>query len=133
MSQTASKPKLAMASHSVAGTELKSMRAPVFSPSSVSQTQVLISYRLGFLGQIDITTSASPKYRLSCRPFKSSLIFRGKCACFTGVKELMRVQTTEELYQFCNHARPAGLMTGAKSGAIITVEVFIKENLIFPF
>src|SRR4051812_36664678 len=57
---------------------------PGFSPSSASQTQVLISYRLGFFGQIDITISASPKYRLSCRPFKSSLIFHGKCACFTG-------------------------------------------------
>jgi hypothetical protein len=56
MSQTASKPYLAMASHSAAGTELKS--TDLFWLSSESQTQVLISYSVGYRGQMDMVISS---------------------------------------------------------------------------
>src|ERR1700739_2329165 len=52
MNQTASKPNLAMASHSGEGTELKSTGLPAFMLSSESQTQVLISYKVGYCGQM---------------------------------------------------------------------------------
>src|SRR5690348_9707556 len=89
---------------------------------------------LGFFGHIDIATSIFfPRGALkSCRPFKRSLILKGKCACFAGVKKLMRIKTAEHLYQFCNHARPTGLMASAESGAIIAMEVFVEENVILP-
>ena len=54
MNQTASKPNFAMASHSAEGTELKSTYVPIFRLSSESQTQVLISYKVGYCGQIDM-------------------------------------------------------------------------------
>src|SRR5580658_9502128 len=54
MNQTASKPNLATASHSTEGTELKSTCVPVFRLSSDNQTQVLISYKVGYRGQIDM-------------------------------------------------------------------------------
>jgi hypothetical protein len=58
MNQTASKPNLAMASHSAAGTELKSTDVPVFKLSSESQTQVLISYSVGYRGQTDMVIAS---------------------------------------------------------------------------
>src|SRR5271157_5482422 len=62
MNQTAVKPNLAMASHSAEGTELKSTEVPVFRLSSESQTQVLISYNVGYRGQVDkvIPSSVRP-------------------------------------------------------------------------
>src|SRR5271157_4781377 len=54
ISQTASKPKAAMASHSAEGTELKSTDVPVFRLSSESQTQVLISNNVGYRGQVKV-------------------------------------------------------------------------------
>src|SRR5271167_4391943 len=59
MNQTAAKPNLAMASHSAEGTELKSTEVPVFRLSSESQTQVLISYNVGYRGQMDMITTSS--------------------------------------------------------------------------
>jgi hypothetical protein len=47
MSQTASNPYAAIASHSGDGTEERSIDLPYLSERSESQTQVLISYRLG--------------------------------------------------------------------------------------
>src|ERR1700683_452847 len=74
MNQTASKPNLAMASHSAAGTQLKSTGVPVFRLSSESQTQVLISYSVGYRGQTDMLVAS---FGLSlafataiCRPYK---------------------------------------------------------------
>jgi hypothetical protein len=52
MSQTASNPNLATASHSVECTEPKSMCLPAFRLSSESHTQVLISYKVGYCGQM---------------------------------------------------------------------------------
>src|SRR5438876_6966881 len=51
INQTASKPNAAMASHSVEGSEDKSRFFPYFCLSSESQTQVSISYNVGYLGQ----------------------------------------------------------------------------------
>jgi len=34
--------------------------------------------------------------------------------------------------QFCDETGPAGLMAGAKSGAIVTVKVFVEEDEILP-
>src|SRR5215831_18705465 len=52
MNQTASKPKAAMASHSADGTELKSTSLPALVLSSLSHTQVLISYKVGYRGKV---------------------------------------------------------------------------------
>src|ERR1700691_5952561 len=54
ISQTASKPNLAIASHSSEGTLPKSTEVPVLRLSSESQTQVLISYSVGYRGQVDM-------------------------------------------------------------------------------
>jgi hypothetical protein len=58
MNHTASKPNLATASHSAAGTEPRSIDAPLFKLSSESHTQVFISYSVGYRGQPDITISS---------------------------------------------------------------------------
>jgi hypothetical protein len=58
MNQTASKPNLAMASHSAEGTELKSTELAVFWLSSESQPQELISYKVGYWGQMDMIISS---------------------------------------------------------------------------
>jgi hypothetical protein len=52
ISHTPSKPFLAMAFHSAEGTELKSRKFPYFWLRSDSQTHVLISYNVGYRGQI---------------------------------------------------------------------------------
>src|SRR5271165_3283724 len=62
MNQTASKPNLAMASHSAEGTELKSTEAPVFRLSSESQTQVLISYSVGYRVHLGIVITSCSSY-----------------------------------------------------------------------
>src|SRR5580704_10386111 len=68
MNQTASKPNLAMASHSAESTEPKSTEVPVFWPSSESQTQVLISYNVGYRGHIDmLVPSFAPPFAVSRR------------------------------------------------------------------
>src|SRR5271157_1491061 len=61
ISQTASKPYAAMASHSAEETELKSTELPCFWLSSESQTQVLISYNVGYRGQVDKVISSSDR------------------------------------------------------------------------
>src|SRR5271157_4661777 len=48
-----------MASHSAEDTELKSTEVPVVRLSSESQTQVLISYNVGYRGQVDKVISSS--------------------------------------------------------------------------
>src|SRR5271157_2759136 len=55
ISYTASKPKAAMASHSAAGTEPRSTGLPAFLLSSESHTHVLISYTVGYRGQLDMS------------------------------------------------------------------------------
>src|SRR5271165_945796 len=57
ISQTASKPNLAMSSHSAEGTEPKSTAFPYFCFRSQSQTQVLTSYSVGYRGQNDMLIS----------------------------------------------------------------------------
>jgi len=47
-----------MASHSAEGTEDRSIFFPYFRLSSESQTQVLISYKAGYLGQTDTPNKA---------------------------------------------------------------------------
>src|SRR5271157_1541964 len=62
INHTESKPGLAMASHSAEGTELKSMVEPYLWLRPESQTQVLISYNVGYRGQADkvITSFSAP-------------------------------------------------------------------------
>src|SRR5271157_4504675 len=60
INHTASKPCLAMASHSAEGTERKSMVDPYFRLRSESQTQVLISYNVGYRGQADKVITSFP-------------------------------------------------------------------------
>jgi hypothetical protein len=59
INQTASKPILAIASHSAEGIELKSMVAPYFFLMLESQTQVLVSNIDGYGGQVDIVSLLS--------------------------------------------------------------------------
>src|ERR1700761_4655035 len=59
INQTASKPSLAIASHSPSGTERRSIDAPLFTLSSPSQTQVLISYRTGYRGHAGMAITSA--------------------------------------------------------------------------
>src|ERR1700739_170916 len=59
MNHTASKPNAARASHSAEGTQDKSRLFPCFCDSSESQTQVLISYKEGYRGQLDMPRSTA--------------------------------------------------------------------------
>ena len=54
---------------------------------------------------------------------------RGLSACFQyppGIEEAVK------LNEFGNESCPTGLMTGAQPGAIVTMEVFIEENVVAP-
>jgi hypothetical protein len=44
----------------------------------------------------------------------------------------MRIDTTEELDQFCYYTGPARLMARSQSSAVIPMEVLVKQNAILP-
>ena len=47
-------------------------------------------------------------------------------------QDMLGGEPTKEVLQSSNAAGPASLMTGPKPGAIVTVEVFVKENQVAP-
>src|SRR5262245_25863305 len=51
---------------------------------------------------------------------------------FTEFQQRIGVQPCEQIQQARHDARPPRLMTGAEPGAIVAVEVFMKENVIAP-
>src|SRR5580765_42556 len=55
-----------------------------------------------------------------------------KCACFTGLEKLRPVKMAEEFDQLRDDTGPARLVTGSKTSAIVTVEIFVEQDVIFP-
>ncbi len=54
---------------------------------------------------------------------------RGLSACFQyppGIEEAAKLD------EFGNESGPTGLMTGAEPGTVVTVEVFIEEDVVAP-
>ena len=49
---------------------------------------------------------------------------------FLPNSRLFRVLFTALLQQFCDQSRPAGLMAGSDAGAVVAVEVFVKQDVI---
>ncbi len=72
-----------------------------------------------------------------CRSIRGHRVGHGmfsfrKGTCFTGFQKLMRVESTEELDQLCDHAGPTGLVACPEARAIIAVEVFVEEDVVLP-
>ena len=49
-----------------------------------------------------------------------------------SVKQLFRIQESEELDQPGDHSCPACLVARAKPGSIVAVEVFVEEDVVAP-
>src|SRR3954452_15819485 len=73
ISQTASKPNSARASHSEEGIEPNSTKVPYFSLSSESQTHVLISNTVGFKAQLFVCIDDAPPHLTSYLPIFSPI------------------------------------------------------------
>src|SRR5690349_2697348 len=50
----------------------------------------------------------------------------------TPLEYLLRVENIQQLDEFCNNPSPAGLVAGAKSSAIVAMEILIEKNIIAP-
>jgi hypothetical protein len=58
--------------------------------------------------------------------------FLRKGACFAGIQKRLCVETPEQLDHFCYQASPAGLMARSETSAVISVEIFVEQNVVFP-
>ena len=56
----------------------------------------------------------------------------GKYSRSAASQQLLSVDPTEELNQFCHEPSPPGLMAGSKASAIISLEVLVKKDIILP-
>src|SRR5580765_1731882 len=59
-------------------------------------------------------------------------LFLGKGFCCAPSKELLSIDPAEELNHFADQTGPASLMACAQAGAVIAVEVLVKEDEILP-
>src|SRR6516164_800221 len=64
--------------------------------------------------------------RFPCR------FFFGECSCFSGVEELLSIDAPKDVNQFGNQTSPAGLVASAKPGAVVSMEILVEQNVIFP-
>src|SRR4030095_10292559 len=55
-----------------------------------------------------------------------------KCACFASLEKLRTVKVAEEFDQLRDDTGPARLVAGSKACAIVTVEIFVEQDVIFP-
>src|SRR4029453_12950647 len=55
-----------------------------------------------------------------------------KCACFTSLEKLRPVKGAEEFDKLGDDTGPARLVAGSKACAIVTVEIFVEQDVIFP-
>src|SRR5690349_21446585 len=55
-----------------------------------------------------------------------------ECGLSAHLQGPLGIQRTVKLDQFGNQAGPASLMASAEPGAVVTVEVFVKEDVIAP-
>ena len=75
-----------------------------------------------------MTSSAS-----FCFEWSSPLHFvLRKCTCFTSLEKLRPVKVAEEFDQLRDDTGPARLVAGSKARAIVTVEIFVEQDVIFP-
>src|SRR5687768_13531667 len=47
-------------------------------------------------------------------------------------QECFRIERALELEHLCDQTGPAGLVAGAKPGAVVAMEVFVKQQVILP-
>ena len=47
-------------------------------------------------------------------------------------QQLLSVEPSKEFDQFRNDTRPPGLMAGSQAGAIVAVEIFVEQQVVFP-
>ena len=50
----------------------------------------------------------------------------------SSLKQLFRIEESEELDQFGDHSCPSRLVACAESGAVVPMEVLVEENVIPP-
>src|SRR5262249_9254252 len=68
----------------------------------------------------------------SCNLHLPCRFFPVKCNSLASLEQLLCVDPPEELNQFCNGTGPASLMTRSQPSAVVAVEIFVKQNVIFP-
>src|SRR5262249_30518335 len=64
-------------------------------------------------------------------PSPLHLVLR-KCAGFTSLEKLRAVKVPEEFDQLRDDTGPARLVAGSKARPIVAVEIFVKQDVIFP-
>src|SRR5215467_14087637 len=55
-----------------------------------------------------------------------------KCGCSTSLEKLRPVEVAKDFNQLRDDPGPACLVAGAKARAIVTVEIFVEQDVIFP-
>src|SRR5580765_247620 len=53
-------------------------------------------------------------------------------AALSGREQRVRVEQAKELNQRRDRARPSRLVTGAKTRAVVAVEILVEENVVAP-
>src|SRR5262249_14347705 len=77
-----------------------------------------------------ITMTSSSRF---CSKRSSSLhLVLDKCACFTSLEKLRPIQVAEEFDQLRDDTGPARLVAGPKTRPIVTVEIFVEQDVISP-
>ena len=56
----------------------------------------------------------------------------GKCACFPDLKEPLAIDASEELDQSRDTSSPARLMARPNSGAVVSMEVLVEQDVVLP-
>src|SRR6516164_3867882 len=68
----------------------------------------------------------------SLRSLGSGSHVLGKGARLSGLQKLACVDAAEQFDQLGDQARPSGLVTGAQSCAVVSMEILIEENVVLP-
>src|SRR6185369_10485360 len=68
--------------------------------------------------------------RLKVLPLRA-MIF-GEHAFFSELQDVLRWRGDEQVHDSGDDAGPAALMTGAKTGAVVAVKVFVEQQVVAP-
>src|SRR5574337_725540 len=122
--QTQSKPISARRSSSASGMSSSVARLPRTWDSSVNQTRVLIWYSAGECGP-DMLPPSLLACLLSAHLFPDD---PGHDAPAFGLQDRLGVETPKKVQESGHHRGPSRLVAGPKTRAVVTVEIFVKQN-----
>src|SRR5262245_57590048 len=125
-------PRVAPARNPRACGEARDETSAVLGRARSCATRVLVGVRpptqSGGIGHSTLTSSRR------CGPQWSSPLHvaLGKCSGFPRLEKLRPVEVAEEFDQLRDDTGPARLVAGAQARAIVTMEIFVEQEVIFP-